>query len=73
MTPLAIVFIIFVGTASCSMICEHNCETEEFDPVCGVNPYNELRMFANLCHLETTICEDSMGNYSFFFRKFINL
>uniref|UniRef100_T1GVN1 Kazal-like domain-containing protein n=1 Tax=Megaselia scalaris TaxID=36166 RepID=T1GVN1_MEGSC len=42
------------------MICEHNCETEEFDPVCGVNSYNELRMFANLCHLETTICEDSM-------------
>lgn len=62
MTKIVIIFILFIAFTYGSETCNKPCP-REYDPICGVNMYNEFRIFGNQCYLENSICEQSLGMF----------
>lgn len=65
MASYALLFTLTFAFAVGSEICFKPC-TREYNPICGVNVYNEVQLFGNLCSLENSVCETKMGKFRIF-------
>lgn len=62
---LILISVIALVTGSIEMDCNFAC-SKNYEPTCGVNAFQELKLFRNSCYLQKTICETEPSKFSDF-------